>query len=102
MNKDNLTPEVKIKLELEERERDYLRAQEYIKTGEYVAEKERLRLEIEKIITTSNFGTDAHAQFILGRCYSLIKEMYRHQDFIKAYESKKKSLNLHIQRQATH
>ena len=76
--------------ELDLLEADYEFAREYVKSAEFHRERERIRLRIEKLILSHNNNVDCN--FVLGQCYSLVKELTRFDEVIRNYEAKKKSI----------
>lgn len=77
--------------ELEALESEYEYAREFIRTKTYHQEQERLRARIERTVLSASGSSDAN--FTLGQCYALVRELHRYEDAIKLYESKKKSLD---------
>jgi hypothetical protein len=71
-------------------EKEYLATKNFINSEDYHKERDRLLTIVCKTILTYNGG---NAEFLLGRCYSLVKEVNRPIEIISTYESKKESLH---------
>ena len=63
----------------------------------YQEEHNRIHKKIEYLLSSAHGNSPA--EFVLGQCYALVKELKRHEDAVKIYESKKKSFEELLRRQ---